>query len=77
MAPTEKHNITVRNGNQEVLIQSWIDPGDAQVGHVPFAITPPLAKILPRKEKLLRILYEGKGMSRSCANSPRPAHAGK
>lgn len=55
-------NITVRNGNQEVLIQSWLDSGNNTSATTPFAITPPLARILPKQEQLLRILYEGHGL---------------
>ncbi|MHC8300823.1 fimbrial biogenesis chaperone [Pseudomonas sp. ZS1P83] len=55
-------NITVRNGKQEVLVQSWIDSGEDTAQTAPFAVTPPLAKVLPSEQQLLRILYEGKGM---------------
>ena len=54
-------NITVRNGAQDTLIQSWIDqeePGQS----APFAVTPPLARINAKEQQLLRILYEGQGM---------------
>ncbi|MFC6298141.1 fimbria/pilus periplasmic chaperone [Pseudomonas sp. CCM 7893] len=55
-------NITVRNGKQEVLVQSWIDSGEDSAQTAPFAVTPPLAKVQPSEQQLLRILYEGKGM---------------
>jgi P pilus assembly chaperone PapD len=55
-------NVTVRNGNQEVLVQSWVDGGDSALAHAPFAITPPLARVLPKQEQLLRILYQGQGL---------------
>ncbi|MEG0861435.1 MAG: molecular chaperone [Pseudomonas sp.] len=55
-------NITVRNGNQDVLIQSWIDNNGDNSASAPFAVTPPLARILAREQQLLRILYEGAGM---------------
>ncbi|MNJ54276.1 molecular chaperone [Pseudomonas alkylphenolica] len=55
-------NITVRNGNQDVLIQSWVDNNDEKAGTVPFAVTPPLTRILAREQQLLRILYEGTGL---------------
>lgn len=55
-------NITVRNGNQDVLIQSWIDNSGDKAGSAPFAVTPPLARILAKEQQLLRILYEGVGM---------------
>ncbi|EKT4531780.1 molecular chaperone [Pseudomonas putida] len=53
-------NVIVRNGNQEVLVQSWVDASDS--AQAPFAITPPLARVLPKQEQLLRILYEGQGL---------------
>ncbi|NVZ59636.1 molecular chaperone [Pseudomonas edaphica] len=55
-------NITVRNGNQDVLIQSWVDMNDASTSRAPFAVTPPLARVFAKEQQLLRILYEGKGM---------------
>lgn len=55
-------NITVRNGNQDVLIQSWVDMNDASGSRAPFAVTPPLARVFAKEQQLLRILYEGKGM---------------
>lgn len=54
-------NVTVRNGTQDVLIQSWVDDTDAQRS-VPFAVTPPLARMFAREQQLLRVLYEGAGM---------------
>lgn len=55
-------NITVRNGNQDALIQSWIDREDTDDNKIPFAVTPPLARIFAKEQQLLRILYEGQGM---------------
>lgn len=54
-------NVTVRNGSQDVLIQSWIDNNNVERS-VPFAVTPPLARIFARQQQLLRVLYEGAGM---------------
>jgi P pilus assembly chaperone PapD len=55
-------NITVRNGGANVLIQSWIDAGEAANSQVPFAVTPALARLPANQQQLLRILYEGKGL---------------
>lgn len=55
-------NVIVRNGNQEVLVQSWVDSGDSAKAPAPFAVTPPLARVMPKQEQLLRILYEGQGL---------------
>ncbi|MCW2268204.1 Chaperone protein EcpD precursor [compost metagenome] len=54
-------NVTVRNGNQDVLIQSWVDHSDAQRS-IPFAVTPALARVFAREQQLLRVLYEGAGV---------------
>ncbi|MFW9081404.1 molecular chaperone [Pseudomonas sp. P2757] len=53
-------SIKVSNNGDDLLIQSWIDndAGDA----VPFAVTPPLARIQSREQQLLRVIYEGTGM---------------
>lgn len=55
-------NVTVRNGGQDVLIQSWVDTDEGQGRSVPFAVTPPLARVAAKQQQLLRILYEGAGM---------------
>lgn len=55
-------NVTVRNGGQDVLIQSWIDSDDGLNRTVPFAVTPPLARVVAKQQQLLRILYEGTGL---------------
>ncbi|MGE8098565.1 fimbrial biogenesis chaperone [Pseudomonas fluorescens] len=55
-------NVTVRNGNQDVLIQSWVDSGDSKPGATPFAVSPPLTRIFAKEQQLLRVLYEGAGM---------------
>jgi P pilus assembly chaperone PapD len=55
-------NVTVRNGNQDVLIQSWVDSSDSAVSSVPFAVTPPLTRVFAKQQQLLRVLYEGSGM---------------
>jgi P pilus assembly chaperone PapD len=55
-------NVTVRNGGQDVLIQSWIDSDEGLTRSVPFAVTPPLARVMAKQQQLLRILYEGAGL---------------
>ena len=52
--------ITVRNSGEDVLIQSWVDTADAST--VPFAVTPPLARVRDNEQQLLRVIYEGTGM---------------
>jgi P pilus assembly chaperone PapD len=55
-------NITVRNANNDVLIQSWIDREHSENEDIPFAVTPPIARIYSKGQQLLRILYQGSGM---------------
>lgn len=54
-------SIKVRNNGDDLLIQSWID-GESEKAPVPFAVTPPLARIMAKEQQLLRIIYEGTGM---------------
>ncbi len=54
--------ITVRNSGADVLIQSWVDTDNSSATSVPFAVTPPLARISGDEQQLLRVIYEGTGM---------------
>ncbi len=59
-------SVTVNNDGGDALIQAWLDPLDEGAhGQLPFAITPPLAKLAKlaaKQQQLLRVLYEGVGM---------------
>lgn len=56
-------SVAVNNDGAEALIQSWLDPLDETPDDpLPFAITPPLAKLGAKQQQLLRVLYEGVGM---------------
>lgn len=62
----DQREISVRltsTGNQPVLVQSWIDDGDANASperiHTPFTLTPPINRINPEKSQNLRISYTG------------------
>ncbi|WP_193099572.1 molecular chaperone [Burkholderia sp. Z1] len=56
-------SVVVNNDGADVLIQSWLDPLDAADGQaLPFAVTPPLAKVPASRQQLLRVLYEGVGV---------------
>lgn len=64
--PSTDHeaSIQVRNeGAEDIMIQSWIEaaPNEADK-HVPFAITPSLARLSFKKQQMLRIFYQGKGL---------------
>jgi P pilus assembly chaperone PapD len=59
----KESSVVVSNDGAEALVQAWLDPlGDAADTSLPFAITPPLAKIGAHQQQLLRVLYEGVGM---------------
>ena len=59
----KESSVVVSNDGADALIQSWLDPlDDAANVQLPFAITPPLAKIGANQQQLLRVLYEGVGM---------------
>jgi P pilus assembly chaperone PapD len=60
---------TVKLGNEgqsPALTQAWIDKGDPKASpgaiDVPFAVTPPVARIDPGKAQTLRILHTGEAL---------------
>ncbi|NWC77454.1 molecular chaperone [Pseudomonas sp. P7759] len=62
-AKNKEENITVRNGSDlPILVQSWLDGGKGTDTNVPFAVTPPLAKLGGKGQQLLRILFKGSGV---------------
>lgn len=59
----KESSVVVINEGADALIQSWLDPlDDVASTQLPFAITPPLAKVGANQQQLLRVLYEGVGM---------------
>lgn len=54
--------ITVRNSGEDVLIQSWVDSDTPGATSTPFAVTPPLVRVVGKEQQLLRVIYEGTGM---------------
>lgn len=64
--PANKKEVTVMvmsNNNMPVLIQNWIDNGDArstpETTTVPFILTPPITRIEPGKGQTLRLINPG------------------
>ena len=56
-------SVIVNNDGDEALIQAWLDPlDDASPAVLPFAITPPLARLPANRQQMLRVLYEGVGV---------------
>jgi len=59
----KESSVVVSNDGTDALLQAWLDPlDDATDAQLPFAITPPLAKVGAKQQQLLRVLYEGVGM---------------
>lgn len=64
--PSDKKEVSVKlsnKGQKPVLIQSWIDDGNAgakpEALNVPFILTPPINRIDPGKGQTLRLSYTG------------------
>ncbi|WP_175912625.1 MULTISPECIES: molecular chaperone [unclassified Burkholderia] len=56
-------SVVVNNDGADALIQSWLDPlNDTNGQTLPFAVTPPIAKLPAKRQQLLRVLYEGVGV---------------
>lgn len=56
-------SLVVHNqGEQEVLVQSWLDAGDVALSAGMFAITPPLVRLPAAGKQQLRVLYQGQGL---------------
>ncbi|NAW60125.1 MULTISPECIES: fimbria/pilus periplasmic chaperone [unclassified Vibrio] len=67
--PQNEREVTVRIDNQgkgPVLLQTWIDDGDAQAlpekMQVPFVLTPPVNRIDAGKSQSVRIRYTGRSL---------------
>lgn len=60
----QEANIVVRNGDSPVLIQSWLETNSANdADDLPFAVTPPMAKMAANGQQLLRVMHAGSGSS--------------
>jgi len=64
--PANQKEVTVRfeNKNQKpALVQVWLDTGDEEVtpeqAHVPFLATPPIFRMEPGKQQVVRLAYTG------------------
>lgn len=67
--PSSSQNVSVElsnNGDVPVLVQSWLDSGDADIQpgeeSLPFVITPPVARVEARSGQSLRLAYIGHGL---------------
>ncbi|VVP32905.1 putative fimbrial chaperone YadV [Pseudomonas fluorescens] len=58
-------SLSVHNaGNEEVLLQSWLEIEAGSTADVPFAVTPPLARLPGNARQVLRIMYRGDGVAK-------------
>lgn len=58
-------SISVMNvGGQDVIIQAWLENNDNSMTPPPFAVTPPLARLKSNERQLLRVLFQGQGLSK-------------
>lgn len=56
----QEASIIVRNDNAPILIQSWLETNtEHDQAELPFAITPPLSKVAPNGQQVMRVLYAG------------------
>ncbi|WP_231905846.1 molecular chaperone [Comamonas thiooxydans] len=56
----QEASITVRNSGTPVLVQAWLDSNTPDAAdNLPFAVTPPLAKVAAPGQQLMRVLYAG------------------
>lgn len=53
------------NATKSYMVQSWLEQGENATpeAKVPFVVTPPLIKIEPQKESILRFIYSGNGLA--------------
>lgn len=56
--------VTVHSNEERAyLVQSWIDAGDSTVvKKLPFVVTPPLFRLAPKSDNVIRIVYLGNGL---------------
>jgi chaperone protein EcpD len=67
--PQSHKEVTVRleSRNQvPVLIQTWLDNGDEhstpELADIPFVVTPPIFRMEPGKQQVVRVAYTGEGL---------------
>ena len=59
-------SLSINNDSEETyMVQTWLDTGDAsQIPRdIPIIVTPPILKLAPHKEAVLRFIYSGKGLA--------------
>jgi chaperone protein EcpD len=64
--PSDQREVSIsmqNNGDAPILLQSWVDEGNPkdnpETSKAPFILTPPMARVDPRKGQTLRIMFTG------------------
>ncbi|WP_199912362.1 fimbria/pilus periplasmic chaperone [Stenotrophomonas sp. SAU14A_NAIMI4_8] len=67
--PAQEREVTIKlnnRGERPVLVQTWLDNGDASASpesiRVPFNLTPPMARMDPKAAQVLRLMHTGEAM---------------
>lgn len=57
-------SVTIRsNEDRAYLVQSWLDAGDSSATKkLPFVVTPPLFRLAPKSDNVIRVVYLGQGL---------------
>lgn len=56
----KEESLIVRNDGGEIIVQSWLEPeAGTDIKDLPFVVTPPLVRVTPQQQQLLRVLYSG------------------
>ena len=58
-------SLSITNDSDDTyMVQTWLDTGDAaQIATgIPIIVTPPILKLAPQKDAILRFIYSGKGL---------------
>lgn len=60
----KEESLIVRNDGGEIIVQSWLEPeAGTDIKDLPFVVTPPLVRVTPQQQQLLRVLYSGAAMA--------------
>lgn len=58
-------SLSIKNDSEDTyMVQAWLDTGDSTQNPkgLPIVVTPPILKLAPKKEAVLRFIYSGQGL---------------
>lgn len=61
----QSSSLSLKNNSDETyMVQTWLDTGDSTQNPkgLPIVVTPPILKLAPNKEAVLRFIYSGQGL---------------